>query len=346
MRNSGCRSRLRLTIIALELLYRHTLVGHAFLAIAEDNFAARALGLPERNLRMASYALAGVIGGACRILRRRPAAGLRRQRTAAQFLRLRSGCARRARQQSRRRSSAALRSACSSRPQTSWSAASSPRSPCSRCSSSCCCSRRKACSARPRPGGSDGGSSCTLARTDAARATAAAKSGATPRAADRCVFLLALLVPFVGNDYWVLIATRAAIYWVLVSGLNLVVGFAGQLAIGYVALLTLGAYTTSVLVAGNVAAAGPAVCRARQSRGWSARSFGVIVGLAGVAAAHILLRHDDARLCDHRHADRARLAERDRWRHRPARAGTAGAVRHAASASTSSASPLRRSAPG
>jgi ABC-type branched-subunit amino acid transport system ATPase component/ABC-type branched-subunit amino acid transport system permease subunit len=37
----------------------------------------------------------------------------------------------------------------------------------------------------------------------------------------------------------------------LVSGLNLVVGFAGQLAIGWVSLLTLGAYTTSVLVAGN-----------------------------------------------------------------------------------------------
>lgn len=46
----------------LELLYRHTLVGRAFLAIAEDNFAARALGLPERNLRMASFALAGIIG--------------------------------------------------------------------------------------------------------------------------------------------------------------------------------------------------------------------------------------------------------------------------------------------
>jgi branched-chain amino acid transport system permease protein len=49
-------------IVGLELLYRHTLVGHAFLAIAEDNFAARALGLPERSLRMTSYALAGVIG--------------------------------------------------------------------------------------------------------------------------------------------------------------------------------------------------------------------------------------------------------------------------------------------
>ena len=67
------------------------------------------------------------------------------------------------------------------------------------------------------------------------------------------IFLGAMLVPFIGNDYWVLIASRAAIYWILVSGLNLVVGFAGQLAIGYVALLTLGAYTASVLVAGNAA---------------------------------------------------------------------------------------------
>jgi branched-chain amino acid transport system permease protein len=51
-----------LTIIGLELLYRRTLLGRAFLAVAEDNFAARALGLPERNLRVASYALAGAIG--------------------------------------------------------------------------------------------------------------------------------------------------------------------------------------------------------------------------------------------------------------------------------------------
>lgn len=49
------------TLVGLELLYRHTLVGHAFLAIAEDNYAARALGLPEQRLRMASYAMAGMI---------------------------------------------------------------------------------------------------------------------------------------------------------------------------------------------------------------------------------------------------------------------------------------------
>src|SRR5215471_3465013 len=50
------------TIVGLELLYRKTLIGRAFLAIAEDSYAARALGLPETGLRMASFALAGMIG--------------------------------------------------------------------------------------------------------------------------------------------------------------------------------------------------------------------------------------------------------------------------------------------
>ena len=50
------------TLLGLEILYRRTMLGHAFLAIAEDNYAARALGLPERNLRMASFAIAGMIG--------------------------------------------------------------------------------------------------------------------------------------------------------------------------------------------------------------------------------------------------------------------------------------------
>ena len=73
------------------------------------------------------------------------------------------------------------------------------------------------------------------------------------------ILVAAMVLPFVSNDYWALIGTRAAIYWVLVSGLNLVVGFAGHLAIGYVALLTLGAYTTSVLVGRYCHAAGPGV---------------------------------------------------------------------------------------
>jgi branched-chain amino acid transport system permease protein len=66
------------------------------------------------------------------------------------------------------------------------------------------------------------------------------------------LFGLALVLPLSGNDYWAMIATRAAIYWILVAGLNLIVGFAGQLAIGYVALFTVGAYTASVLAGGAV----------------------------------------------------------------------------------------------
>jgi len=92
------------------------------------------------------------------------------------------------------------------------------------------------------------------------------------------ILVLAALLPFVSNDYWALIGTRMAIYWVLVSGLNLVVGFAGHLAIGYVALLTLGAYATSVLAAGNVMPALP-VFGALPIAGLIGAVFGVIVGL-------------------------------------------------------------------
>jgi len=74
------------------------------------------------------------------------------------------------------------------------------------------------------------------------------------------------------------IATRACVYWVLVSGLNLVVGFGGQIAIGWVALLTLGAYTTSVLVAGNVTPALPPYLALAIAAVVGA-IFGLIVGL-------------------------------------------------------------------
>src|SRR6202165_4349292 len=59
-------------------------------------------------------------------------------------------------------------------------------------------------------------------------------------------------LPLLDDSYVGVIAQRACIYWILVAGLNLVVGFAGQIAIGWVALLTIGAYTTAVLAAGNV----------------------------------------------------------------------------------------------
>ena len=56
-------------------------------------------------------------------------------------------------------------------------------------------------------------------------------------------------LPFAADKYWTSIGARAAVYWVLVSGLNLVVGYAGQLAIGYVSILAVGAYAFCALTA-------------------------------------------------------------------------------------------------
>jgi branched-chain amino acid transport system permease protein len=92
------------------------------------------------------------------------------------------------------------------------------------------------------------------------------------------VLAVAVLLPFVGSTYWVSIGARAAIYWVLCSGLNLIVGYAGQLAIGYVALLTIGAYTTSILVAGNVMSPLPSFV-AVAGGGLAGGLSGLIIGL-------------------------------------------------------------------
>jgi len=64
--------------------------------------------------------------------------------------------------------------------------------------------------------------------------------------------LAGVLLPLLDDSYIGTIAQRACIYWILSAGLNLVVGYAGQIAIGWVSMLTLGAYTTAALTAGNV----------------------------------------------------------------------------------------------
>src|SRR5215469_15538690 len=92
------------------------------------------------------------------------------------------------------------------------------------------------------------------------------------------LLLIGIGFPLFGGGYWGVIATRACVYWVLVSGLNLVVGFAGQIAIGWVALLTLGAYTTSVLAAGNATPPLPPYLALTIAAAVGA-VFGLIIGL-------------------------------------------------------------------
>jgi branched-chain amino acid transport system permease protein len=59
--------------------------------------------------------------------------------------------------------------------------------------------------------------------------------------------LCALAVPFVGDNYVLEILTNSFFYIILCLGLNIVVGFAGLLDLGYAAFFAVGAYTTGIL---------------------------------------------------------------------------------------------------
>jgi branched-chain amino acid transport system permease protein len=48
--------------LGLDLFYRRSLLGKAFIAVSEDSFAARARGLDPSRIRMVSFMLAGALG--------------------------------------------------------------------------------------------------------------------------------------------------------------------------------------------------------------------------------------------------------------------------------------------
>src|SRR5919206_100763 len=62
-----------------------------------------------------------------------------------------------------------------------------------------------------------------------------------------CGVALAALPYWINDLYQLHLAALIGIYWVLIAGLNLVVGFAGQLSIGHVGLLAIGAYCFAIL---------------------------------------------------------------------------------------------------
>ena len=271
--SSGCRcSPAWWSIVGLELLYRYTLVGHAFLAIAEDNYAARALGLPDSNLRIASFALAGAIGALAGFAGGQLLLAFFANAPMLTFYGFVPVALGGMGNNPRRRRCGADPRACSSRPPTSSSAASSRPLRCSPCSSSCCCCGLRGLPA-PRSGGAYDGD---IRRAIARRAASPCSSSRAFAAALPFLVLLVigLALPWLAGGYWGVIAIRACIYWVLVAGLNLMVGFAGQLAIGWVAMLTLGAYTASRACGRQRDARLAPLSGARWSQAWSARFSG------------------------------------------------------------------------
>ncbi len=58
---------------------------------------------------------------------------------------------------------------------------------------------------------------------------------------------IAMVIPLVSNNYVLEVLTSAWFYAVLCLGLNIVVGYAGLLDLGYAAFFAVGAYTTGIL---------------------------------------------------------------------------------------------------
>jgi branched-chain amino acid transport system permease protein len=79
-------------------------------------------------------------------------------------------------------------------------------------------------------------------------AVLASRSSLLRQSLGRAAPLLVLALPFLlGNEYQLHVLTLIGIYWILVCGLNLVVGYAGQLSVGHVGLLAIGGYTLVIL---------------------------------------------------------------------------------------------------
>jgi branched-chain amino acid transport system permease protein len=61
------------------------------------------------------------------------------------------------------------------------------------------------------------------------------------------LFIALIAVPLITNRYWTDVASTAMFYILLALGLNIIVGYAGLLDLGYAAFFAVGSYTTGIL---------------------------------------------------------------------------------------------------
>jgi branched-chain amino acid transport system permease protein len=67
-----------------------------------------------------------------------------------------------------------------------------------------------------------------------------------------CVILFQLIVALTGNEYYLTQLTMSAYYALVVIGLCILMGYAGQISIGHAAFFAIGGYTASVLTTYNL----------------------------------------------------------------------------------------------
>ena len=148
----------------------------------------------------------------------------------------------------------------------------------------------------------------------------------------RAKWALALVfgIVLVSLPYWVRdlyqlhLASLIGAYWVLIAGLNLVVGYTGQLSIGHVGLLAVGSYCFAIMAgklgAGSAALDGDLRSAGRASRRGSRTSF--------AQAAGLLFRNGHDGLRADRDGIVACAGRCDRRRHGPLGSGLLRAIRH------------------
>lgn len=74
--------------------------------------------------------------------------------------------------------------------------------------------------------------------------------------------LLPWVVGAAGGNYWVRVLDFALLYVVLALGLNVVIGFAGLLDLGYIAFYAVGAYSYALLASPHLTTHFPAIANA------------------------------------------------------------------------------------
>lgn len=85
--------------------------------------------------------------------------------------------------------------------------------------------------------------------------------------------LLVVVLPWIaGDQYQLHLAALIAVYWILVAGLNLVIGYTGQISIGHVGLLAIGAYAFTTLTG-----------KLEWHPAWAVLAAGALCGLCGLA---------------------------------------------------------------
>jgi branched-chain amino acid transport system ATP-binding protein/branched-chain amino acid transport system permease protein len=100
--------------------------------------------------------------------------------------------------------------------------------------------------------------------------------------------LVALLPLLSGSNYYLFLATLVAIYAIVGVGLNLLVGYLGQVSLGHAAFFAFGAYTAAMI---GKALDGVPLLKASGLHLWAGLALGVLVAaLVGAAVAYPALR--------------------------------------------------------